>query len=368
MDAQIAIHRSSASPSPAVPSRRTPPNAYAELRRRVVAEGLLERRYGYYLGRSIGCYALLALAIAIALAGPSALAVTLLAAFLLGFVSVQIGMLGHDAGHLAVFRSSRANYAFGILCWSLTLGVGFWYWRTRHNAHHAHTNDTQGDPEIRGSSLVAFTEEDARKRTGWQRVAVRYQAVVAPVLLLVFSALAVIAIRVESWFFASRELRGGRRAVELGVLAINTLVWVAVLIWAPHQWRVIFLVSQAVAGVYLSLIVAPNHKGMPVWPADRQPSFLERQVLSSRNVKPGPITDYVYGGLNYQIEHHLFPTMPRVNYSRARAIVMPFCLAHGLDYEELSPAASYGAVWAELDRVGRLAGVNDHITNSKAME
>lgn len=348
--------------------RRPVPTAYAELRRTVVRAGLLERRYGYYLMRSVGCYVLLGLVLAIPIVLPPSWPLTILAAFALGFVSIQIGMLGHDAGHLAVFRSSRANYAFGILCWSLTLGVGFWYWRARHNAHHAHTNDADGDPEIRGSGLVAFTEEDARSRSGWQRVAVRYQAVVAPLLLLVFSALAVIAIRVESWLFASRRLSGGRRAVEVGALTLNTLVWVVVLIWAPHQWRVIFLVSQAVAGVYLSLIVAPNHKGMPVWPAGSQPSFLERQVLSSRNVKPGPVNDYVYGGLNYQIEHHLFPTMPRANYSRARAIVKPFCEAQGLDYEELSPLASYAAVWAELDRVGRMAGKSFEIADIKATE
>ncbi|MFN8482527.1 MAG: acyl-CoA desaturase [Anaerolineae bacterium] len=348
--------------------RRTAPTAYAELRRTVVEAGLLDRRYGYYLARSVSCYVLLGLALAMPIVLPPTWALTILAAFALGFVSIQIGMLGHDAGHLAVFRSSRANYAFGVLCWSLTLGVGFWYWRGRHNAHHAHTNDADGDPEIRGSGLVAFTEQDARARSGWQRVAVRYQALVAPVLLLVFSALAVIAIRVESWLFAGRHLTGGRRAVEVAALTLNTLAWVAVLIWAPHQWRVIFLVSQAVAGVYLSLIVAPNHKGMPVWPSGSQPSFLERQVLSSRNVEPGPINDYVYGGLNYQIEHHLFPTMPRANFGRARAIVKPFCEAHGLEYEELSPRASYAAVWAELDRVGRLAGQGFEMTNNTAME
>ena len=53
-------------------------------------------------------------------------------------------------------------------------------------------------------------------------------------------------------------------------------------------------------------------------------SFLERQVLSSRNVLPHPVTDFVFGGLNYQIEHHLFPTMPRVHFRRARTIVKRF--------------------------------------------
>ena len=94
---------------------------------------------------------------------------------------------------------------------------------------------------------------------------------------------------------------------------------------------------------------------VPTWRADRGLSFLERQVLSSRNVVPHPVTDFVFGGLNYQIEHHLFPTMPRVNFLQARAIVKPFCQAHGLAYHEMGAFASYRLVVSELRRVGRVA-------------
>jgi fatty acid desaturase len=94
---------------------------------------------------------------------------------------------------------------------------------------------------------------------------------------------------------------------------------------------------------------------MPVWTRGRPLSFLERQVLSSRNVTAHPVWDFLYGGLNYQIEHHLFPTMPRANLGRARALVRPFCARHGLGYEELDPLSAYWAVVTELRRVGRAA-------------
>src|SRR6059058_4640204 len=94
---------------------------------------------------------------------------------------------------------------------------------------------------------------------------------------------------------------------------------------------------------------------MLVWSKGTPLSFVERQVLSSRNVTPHPAWDFLFGGLNYQIEHHLFPTMPRVNFRRARAIVRPFCAARGLEYTEVDPLASYRTVLAALKSLQQVA-------------
>jgi fatty acid desaturase len=156
----------------------------------------------------------------------------------------------------------------------------------------------------------------------------------------------------DGWLFTVRCLRGSRRLLEIVLLSLNALVSIIVIL--PLGWRglALFVGSQLVASLYLGLIVAPNHKGMPVWTKGTRLSFLEKQVLSSRNVTSHPVWDFLYGGLNYQIEHHLFPTMPRVHFSRARAIIKPFCLAHGLPYEELDPLSSYRAAYAGL-RLGK---------------
>ncbi len=159
----------------------------------------------------------------------------------------------------------------------------------------------------------------------------------------------------ESWVFAARRLRGRRRVVELLLLALSLLAWLAPVAPLGWAWLATFVAGQVLAGLYLALAIAPNHKGMPTWRAGERLSFLERQVLSSRNILPHPISDFVFGGLNYQIEHHLFPTMARVHFGQARALVKPFCVARGLPYEEMSAFASYRLVIAELQRVGRKA-------------
>jgi len=96
---------------------------------------------------------------------------------LLGFALVQVALIGHDAGHLEVFQATRKNWALGQLCWTLTAGVGFWYWNDRHNRHHGHTNDVDEDPDIQGKGLLAitFTEQEGATRRGWRRIAIKYQ-------------------------------------------------------------------------------------------------------------------------------------------------------------------------------------------------
>ncbi|MDP8950858.1 MAG: fatty acid desaturase, partial [Actinomycetota bacterium] len=80
--------------------------------------------------------------------------------------------------------------------------------------------------------------------------------------------------------------------------------------------------------------------------------FLRRQVLTSRNVTAHPLTDFWYGGLNYQIEHHLFPSMPRNKLREAQSIVKAFCREHAIAYHETSVLRSYREILQHLHEVG----------------
>lgn len=336
---------------PALPSRNFD-REFARLRQTISGAGLLDRAYSYYAARILLTYAMFGFALGLPFLTPPTFGWGLTAAVFIGLASVQVSMVGHDAGHLAVFKSARANFVLGLFAMSLSLGVGFWYWCDRHNRHHANTNDVEEDPDLAGSGLIAFSEEEAAARRGWRRSIAKHQANLS-ILFLLFQLILVYAFRIESWLFTLRRLRGARRLMELALLASN-LMWslapVAVLGW---RWLWIFAGSQMIAGIYLGLIVATNHKGMPVWAKGAPLTYVERQVLSSRNVTSNALWDFVFGGLNYQIEHHLFPTMPRVNLRQARAHVKPFCLAHGLGYEEVDPLTSYRRAYLELRRIGR---------------
>ena len=321
---------------------------YARLRRSVIAAGLLERAPGFYLLRGLLCYAILAAGLSLPFVLPGAWG-ALLAILVIGIGLLQVGVLGHDAAHLAVFTGVKANWALGMLCWNVTLGISFWSWRDRHNRHHANTNDIDDDPDIFNAGLIAFTAEQARARRGWRRRVTRRQAVVYPFLF----PFVTIALRVDGWRFALTELRGGPRLLELALLTLNLGLWAAAIALFGWQWLGIFIGSQLVGGLYQGLVVAPNHKGMPLWSKDVELSFLERQVLSSRNVAPHPFWDFFFGGLNYQVEHHLFPNMPRVHLNLARDLVIRLCDECGLPRAEMGAFASYRAIFVEMARIGR---------------
>ncbi len=300
-------------PAVAGTSRPAGARAYARLHRAVADAGLLERTYGFYLRRGIAGYLVLALGLAMPFLWPG-LAGATLGGVIIGFGLIQVALIGHDAGHLAVFRGTKANWALGILCWSITAGVSFWSWRDRHNRHHGATNELDEDPDIFDAGLIAWTPEIAAGRRGWRRWVTRYQVFVFPCLVPWIG----FVLRILGWHVVLAKMRGGWRWLDLALITFNIGLWAAaVTFWGP-TWLWVFLVSQLTAGVYQGLVIAPNHKGMPLWTRGVEISFLERQVLSSRNIAPHPFADYFFGGLNYQIEHHLFPNMPRPHLAAAR--------------------------------------------------
>ncbi len=322
---------------------------FADLMRRVKAAGLLERRPGYYAAKIAVTGGLLATGWAgFVLIGDSwwQLAV---AAFL-AVVFTQIGFIGHDAGHRQIFRSKRANYLVGLLHGNLAIGLSYAWWVDKHNRHHAHPNTEDKDPDIDIGAL-AFTAGQARAKRGpVTRFIARHQRwMFFPLLLL--EAVQLHASSVQA--LAGRGLRHRTwETLMLGLHAAGYLTAV-LLVLSPVKAAVFILVQQALFGLYLGCSFAPNHKGMPMLSADDQSDFLRRQVLTARNVHGNWLVDFALGGLNYQIEHHLFPSMPRPNLRRSQALVRAFCQQHHISYCQTSLWRSYAQALHHLHDVGR---------------
>ena len=339
---EAAAPASSAAPAPRG-------SEYAQLSRQIKESGLLDRRSGYYFWKITATAALLIGGwVVFVLVGNSwwQLAV---AAFL-AVVFTQIGFLGHDAGHRQIFSSRRANYVLGILLGNLGIGLSYGWWVSKHNRHHAHPNTEGEDPDIMLSAL-AFTSSQARASQGLARLVYRFQGYLFfPMLLLEAVSLHASSIRA----LTSRAAR--YRAWEAALLTIHVAGYLAVvfLVLPPVKAVVFILVQQGLFGLYLGSSFAPNHKGMPILDAADQTDFLRRQVLTSRNVRGGWLTDFALGGLNYQIEHHLFPSMPRPNLRHAQILVAAFCQQQDLAYCETGLLDSYAQALRYLNSVGRL--------------
>ena len=337
-------------PAPAAPLPPAPARGgdYAELSRLVRQAGLLVRRRGPYVWRITITATLLAAGWTVfVLVGDSwwQLAV----ATFLAVMFAQAGFLGHDAGHRQISGSRRVSYILGILHGNLGIGLSYGWWVAKHSRHHAHPNTEGADPDI-AMSVLAFTAAQTHASRGLSRMIFRYQAYLFfPLLLGEAVSLHMASIRA----LAGRRSRG--RPAEAALLAVHLVGYLMVvfLVLPPVKAAVFILVQQGLFGLYLGASFAPNHKGMPILDAADRTDFLRRQVLTSRNVRGGWLTDIALGGLNHQIEHHLFPSMPRPNLRRSQALIREYCQRHGLPYCEASLAGSYAQALRHLSLVGK---------------
>jgi fatty acid desaturase len=320
---------------------------FAELSRVVKQAGLLERRIGFYV---------LCLAVAVVAMGLSIAAMVwlgdswwqLVVAAVLAVVYTQIAFLGHDSGHKQVFATNRANATTGLLLGNLVIGVGYGWWMGKHNRHHANPNHEDEDPDV-DIAVLAFSAEQAERKRGFFRWVVSHQAwLFFPLLLLEGFSLHVISTAAA----VRREVRGWR--LELVLLAVHFIAYFGLVftVMSPGKALAFIAVHQGLFGIYMGCSFAPNHKGMPVLSAGHQLDFLRKQVLTSRNVTGGWFTDFLLGGLNYQIEHHLFPNMPRPHLRHAQALVRDFCDRHSISYAECGLFTSYGFVLKFLHEAG----------------
>jgi fatty acid desaturase len=330
---------------------------YAELAAEIRTAGLMRRRPWTYTGYFAANMAVLALVVAAMVVWRQSWWLLLLAV-VLAVVSTQIGFLGHDVGHLQVTRDPGLSRFLGLIDGNLLGGLSYGWWVDKHNAHHAHPNDLDTDPDVRAGVFV-FDVSQANERRGIAGWTTRHQAALFfPFLLGEAINLHVSSVR----RIAGPGLR--HRIPEALLITVHFVAYLTLLV-ATLTWTqaLLFLfIHKGLQGLYLGCSFAPNHKGMPVLTAEQAGDPLLRQVLTSRNIRGGPFTDFVLGGLNYQIEHHLFPSMPRPNLRHAQAVVRRFCEERGVSYAEESALVSYSTALRHLHTVGDgLREPPDHI-------
>ena len=340
--------------SPTIDPRPAPAASdFGGLVRTIRAAGLLERRLGHYSVRAALTIGFLgAVVVGIVFTGNSWY--QLINAGLLALAFAQLAFLGHDAGHQAIFARRRNNDVLGRTVGNVLIGLSYGWWVDTHNRHHANPNHEDRDPDI-GDGVLAFTTaQAARRNNALSRFVTRRQAwLFFPLTLLeglslhVDSVTAVITGR-------NRSDRGGSRRFEAATLLLHLALYVTLLllVMSPAKAAAFLGVNQALWGLYMSCTFAPAHKGMPIIERGRQLDFLRKQVLTSRDVHGGFLTDLALGGLNYQIEHHLFPNMPRPSLRHAQALIRAHCQSLGITFHETSLVGSYRAVLRHLHALG----------------
>jgi fatty acid desaturase len=342
----VTSPRTGAVPSP---SGDRSGSSFTALTRSIHELGLMRRRYGYYWVRLIGAVLILiAWVVGFTVIGDSWW--QLASAGVFAVVMTQIAFLGHDAAHRQIFKSGRWNDWVSLVVANLLVGISYGWWKVDHNRHHANPNKVGADPDVALDAIAMTPERAMRFRSRQMRWLVAHQGwYFFPILLLLGIAMHTDGIR----RVISRE-RLERRWAELSLLAVRLggLVALVFLMLPPGKAVVFFAVQLAVFGLYMGASFAPNHIGMPLVSPRLKLDFLHRQVLMSRNISGGPLISVFMGGLNYQIEHHLFPSMARPNLRRAQPLVAAYCAAQGVPYTRTRLWQSYRVVIGYLNTVG----------------
>lgn len=324
--------------------------AYTQLSQTIRDMGLLRRSPAFYI--LTGVAILLSFAGAITgfiLLGESWF--QLLIAAILGIVFTQVAFLAHEAGHRQILTTGPANDRLARVLAAI-VGISYSWWDSKHSRHHANPNRVGKDPDIEADT-ISFLEDDALRARGIRRLITQRQGwFFFPLLTLE---------GLNLYFHSLRYLLGREpvkaRWTELGMIAARfALVFTPVFLLLPLGMAFAFTgVMVALFGVYMGASFAPNHKGMPVIAPDARLDFFSKQVRTSRNIRGGWWATALMGGLNYQIEHHLFPSMARPQLAKTREIVREYCAAHQVPYTETSLGQSYAIVIGYLNRVGLAA-------------
>lgn len=313
------------------PRKHTP---YGELKALVKEAGLLAKQPWYYAWRVPAT--VLALI-------PSFLGVIylddiwwhVLNACYTGIVYNQIVFVAHDALHHQIFGDRRDWY----LCYPMLpfMGISASWWAYTHNRHHGRPNERNFDPSI-GFDYLAFSDIEAARKTGFARTAVKYQGYYFLLLMILYPFL----MKFSSLIFLKRNF--SKKIVfesALYLVHFPLYVWFLFTFLSPGEAAAFIVVHQCMFGLCLFSVFGPNHIGQIVLPEDHQYDYLEQQVITSQNVQAGLLTDFWFGGLNHQIEHHLFPTVPRNRLKYVRPIVQKYCEEHGVPYYVTSAPRCY---------------------------
>ena len=330
-------------------------NAYAELKRLIKQKGLLDRQPAYYTFQILLALGLLALS-ATFLVLIDTLWMQLLNAVFLAFGFQRVVFIGHDSAHRQIARSVSKNNLIALISWNLLLGVSKSWWMGRHNRHHAHPNQLNEDPDAE-LWFLCFSEEEARRKRGFAQLLLKYQAFLVPLLSLYPVVLRYFTVRFLLWPKGSDvgKVPAPQRYLpaEILLVAVHYLLYFGLSFYLMGVWpAVLFIViHQGLWGLYFASVTASNHKGMPIMEEGADFDFLRQQVLTSRNVKSHPLIDFWYGGLNFQIEHHLFPNMPRNKLREAQATVSSFCQERSIAYSETGLLQSWREILGSLQAV-----------------
>lgn len=265
---------------------------------------------------------------------------------LLGLTIIQFGFLVHDTQHGQVFTTKSANKVSGFILSNLICGISYAWWGEKHITHHKNPNNTELDPDI--YPQFSYSAEEAVNKSGIYRFIAKYQAYFY-VLIVMWSTCYFRYLSIR--YLIAKPVKW--KQMEIVLLSFHHSLYAGIFLLSTNftTGLCLLLISYIVSGIYMAFIFTPNHMGMPI-NIGLNDDVLKPQIESTRNVRAGLITDFVFGGLNYQIEHHLYPKVSRFELAALSTRVKEYCNENSFHYHEVTVVEAYKEIFSYLHGVG----------------
>ncbi|EFP04810.1 CRE-FAT-3 protein [Caenorhabditis remanei] len=311
--------------------------SFEKLRQRLHDDGLMEANESYFVFKSVTTLSIMFFAFYLQYLG-----FYITSACVLALAWQQFGWLTHEFCHQQPTKNRPLNDTISLFFGNFLQGFSRDWWKDKHNTHHAATNIIDHDGDIDLAPLFAFIPSDLCKYKASVEKAILkiipyqhlYFTAMLPMLRFSWTSQSV------QWVFRENQMEYKvyqRNAFWEQATIVGHWAWVFYQLFLLPSWPIrvaYFLISQLGGGLLIAHVVTFNHNSVDKYPANSRimNNFAALQILTTRNMTPSPFIDWLWGGLNYQIEHHLFPTMPRCNLNTCMKYVKEWCRENNLPY------------------------------------
>jgi len=319
---------------------------FRAVRQELLRRGLFETDMQFYVKMGTWLVSLFSLAIWLSLCC-SSLQSHLCGALVMGIFWQQLAGVGHDCGHSGISHNFRSDHLFGSTVGNAFMGISTGWWKSNHNTHHVVCNSIEHDPDIQHMPILAVSPK-VFKEPFWSTYYTKWVSMDAAARFLVshqhflFYPLMMVArfnLYAQSWIMILTAKQMHYRKTEALCLIIFAS-WVITVALSMPTWfqSVAWVLTSHAMGGLLHVQIVISHWSMPTYSGhaynDDEDEWFITQMKTTMNVDTPRLLDWVHIGLQFQIEHHLFPRLPRHNLRAARDLVREVCKKHGIHYHE----------------------------------
>lgn len=274
----------------------------------------------------------------------------------LGLMSMAMGQgrcgwLMHEGGHYSLTGDIFVDRTLQVIIYGVGTGMSASWWRVQHNKHHSMPQKLGHDVDLNTLPLVAFTEKVCKRMGATQKLWIRMQPVLFPGITTLLVALG------WQYYLHIRHILRVKNWGELAAIIVRHVIWTALITtrFGLGKSVLYYLAYDWMSANYIFINFAISHTHLPVVDKDdTKTDWVRYSALYTMNAKPGPFKfiNWWMGYLNFQIEHHLYPSMPQFRHPIISPRVKALFEKHGLKYDQRSYTDAMIATFKNLDKVG----------------